>query len=454
MQVWDYLRLASAGLWQRKGQTIKIILIIGVIFAFIIAVELLVWGAEDMAVKKINQPVGDKILLVTEIDAEICKEDCKEQNNAKIKENIERYGGEVINQAGSFRTKTNEAWNVLPEEVLRPAIEVNLENIPQDIVPILIPTRLAIEWLGLIDYHQEPIFDENTGTFNIGPEANLNTIEQAREQSLGKMITSPEGEMYFVVGFLPSDVTSRFSISTNSDILNLFISGTTVGRTELPIVVDGRGLQKQKWQLDDSKVWATFSSAGAVYKYYADDDNFCGILERGQNSCPESYKYLVSSPFGFELEERWGFQSAQNFFKMVVGILGVLAIIVNVITLVRVMERDTNNIALYYVMGANKNQVHMVQSLRVLLMCLLAVIFALLVGVIVCFGFNFVQAGTLAEAYALAFGALEEPVVLFEVKWQVLIFIGMIFIVAPVVILLTWKTTAKSNSLKDMKTEA
>ena len=62
-------------------------------------------------------------------------------------------GGEVINQAGSFRTKTNEAWNVLPEEVLRPAIELNLENIPQDIVPILIPTRLAIEWLGLIDYH-------------------------------------------------------------------------------------------------------------------------------------------------------------------------------------------------------------------------------------------------------------------------------------------------------------
>ena len=104
MKLQDYFRLASAGLWQNKGQTLKIILIMGSMFAFIMTMGFLTWGAEDVSIAKINQPTGRQILVYTTIDTTDCWDDCGAEIN-QAKDAIRKYDGKVVERAGSVKTK-------------------------------------------------------------------------------------------------------------------------------------------------------------------------------------------------------------------------------------------------------------------------------------------------------------------------------------------------------------
>ncbi len=429
MKLQDYFRLASAGLWQNKGQTLKIILIMGSMFAFIMTMGFLTWGAEDVSIAKINQPTGRQILVYTTIDTTDCWDDCGAEIN-QAKDAIRKYDGKVVERAGSVKTKDGELA-VLPADLVQRAIEVEPEHSPNDATPILIPTRIAIEWLGLLGDRQ-PTFNADEGVFDFGPEATVDTIKTVRERALGQIITSPTSERYFVVGFLPSNVANSYSLRSDSGFLSLFIDRTTVGSSNGPIVIDNNNVDKYE---DGQHVWATFEDVEAAYKYYTDQEQQCN---RSLND-PSLCMHVVASPFGFALDPKWSYGPTENLFWLIVGIFGVLAIIVNIITLVRLVGRNFHTALLYYRMGAKSGQIRAIYILHMIILCFLTSSFVLIVSSMLCLIINIIHAGTLAELYALGFGTLEEPILLIGWRWEVLVLIGMVFTAVPLATLLSWR---------------
>ncbi len=440
MGVKDYIRLASAGLWRQKRQTCKIIFIMGIMFTFIVTVGFLFWGAKDVGISKINQPTGHDILVYIE-DITECKDNCVSENEI-LKEGLKKYGGEVVERTGSLVTKDGEL-DALPEEVVERAVEIRPNDRQGDSVPILIPTRTAMEWLKIIDDTTEPTFNANEGIFDFGPEVTIDTIKTAREQVLGKTIVSPNGETYFVVGFLPSNVKTSFTVSSDSGFLNLFIDRTTAGNSKKPIVISDGDKMLDK----TNKIWVTFKDVDSLYGYYTNQEGTCDQFNSTQYGC----KYTIVSPFGFEFDSKWSYGSTENLFKIVVIVFGTLAAIVNLITLVRITKRDASTEALYYMMGAKPSQIRVIQTLRMLILCLLTSFFVLLIGTVACLVINLIYAGTLAETYALSFGTLESVVILFGWSWEVLAFVGAILIVAPIATVFSWRKTMKENVFKTIK---
>ncbi len=436
MKIRDYIRLASAGFWRQKWQTLKVMLILGSIFIFVLTMGFLTWGAEKVGIEKSNQPTGQEILVYTEVNTEKCQSDC-EAEIAAVRENVQKFGGTIIDGTGVLTTKDGEL-DVLPEATVQQAIETEMSQKPAGVKAVLMPTKTAIDWTGILGGDGLK-FNEVTMVHEYGAEASVETIEQVREQMLGKIIVSPTGEEYFVAGFLPSDVQTSPGLYSENGFLNLFISRTPTGQSKNLIVIDE--IAENRGQ----RVWATFKNVNDVYAYYRAEDEKCTQFGSANSECLRR----VASPFGFGLDSEWSYQPTEDFFWLIAIILSVLALIVNIITLVRLTERDAETGALYYAMGARPAQVRMVQILRMVCLSLLTSIFVLIMGVVICLVINVCFAEILAEAYALGFGTLTEPVILLGWDWAALGFIGVIFLAVPIAMLSSWQKLASSRRLRD-----
>lgn len=435
MRLRDYTRLASAGLWRNRKQTIKVVLILGSMFAFILAFGFLVWGAEEVGISKINYPTEPKILVYIEVNTDKCDEICREEMNFDAVWNeIRESGGEIVAQAGSLKTKDGDL-DVLPETILKRAIEVDMDAAPEGVLPILIPTRVAMEWLNTSEDVDMSVFNVDDGVLDFGTDVTVDLIESVREKALGRVIESSNNERYFVVGFLPSNMRSRFTMSTDSGLLNLFIDRTTVGNGRMPIVVGNSIIDAN--DTGRQRIWVTFDRADLAYRYYADQT---------------SEMLTIASPFGFELDPKWSYAPTDTLFTIIVAIFGTLALLVNIVTLLRVIKRDNDVAVLYCAMGATPGQIRTIYGLRTLLLSLAAVAFALLVGTILCLVFNLVHAKALADVYALCFGTASSSVVLFGWKWEVLLVVGILLLAVPITFCLTWRSGSRQELSEEMKT--
>ncbi len=441
MRIRDYVKLAGAGLWRQKLQTLKIILIMGSIFVFVMTVGFLVWGAENLGIEKINQPTGRRVLVYAEINTDRCREGCENEIEL-LKDDLRKYGGEIIEQTGVIETGDGEL-DVLPEYIVRQAVEVDLSDNSEEAIPVLIPTKMAMMWTGIAD-EGAPTFDADKGMFDYSSEITVDAIRLVREQVLGKTIVSPNGEKYFVVGFLPSNVRTNFVMDSGSDFLNIFIGRTTVGNSRKLLVVDDETIQSK-----GHRIWVVFDTADLAYNYYIDQEAKC--YEFGSGQSYDVCGYTMVSPFGFELDPKWSYGSTEKTFKYVVAIFGTLAVIVNIITLVRIVKSSNKIAVLYHMTGARSSQIRIIQGLRMVILCVLTSVFVLLVSVLGCLIINAVYTSTLMEVYALSFGTPLEFVMLLGCKWEILLLIGMIFLATPFAMLFSWRRVGRGRWFENIK---
>ena len=107
-------------------------------------------------------------------------------------------------------------------------------------------------------------------------------------------------------------------------------------------------------------------------------------------------------------------------FKIAAAVLAAIAVLIALSTYVRLLGGDVKIIALYHAMGATGWQIRLVYLTYLVMLSVLAVGFAVILGLGLAAGLSLVNMAALKEVFAMGFGVVTEEIWLVgwsEVIW-------------------------------------
>ena len=134
------------------------------------------------------------------------------------------------------------------------------------------------------------------------------------------------------------------------------------------------------------------------------------------------------------------YENLQNVwlvFMVVVAVLTVIALIIAVSTYGRLIGKDMKIISLYHALGATKGQIWVVYAVYLLMLSMMAVGFAIVVGLALAAVLSLVNMTNLVQVFALGFGLETEGVWLVGWNNLLLYVVGAIMAAAILVVILS-----------------
>lgn len=443
MRLMDYLRLGSAGLKAHKKRALVVIIIVGLLFGVIIAATLIIQGLENTILAEMLAPTEGKVLLMNSVDTKICGEECNiDEEVRRIKQNIDYYGGKVIETKAS--QTPDGIFYRLKDEVF--AVQENTK-LTDNVMQVLVPVATAAKLANISMPGREAEIPEK-----------IQAIKLAREKTLHQIITSESGYQYYIAELLPSatyaDGLSFASVGQSGNPLDLLLGQISTGISQdfilnatalgtdnqvshnelLSGVVAAEEIDAEEMGL----VFAIFPSLETAYSYYRDEVNYCSEMDLVFSSCGKGYKYqtmaAVSNPLVVynKLQEVWA------AYKAVVVVLIIIALIIAVSTYARIIGKDTKIIALYSAMGATRWQIMTIYLVYLLILSLLTVAFAIVVGLVLAVGISLINQTALMQVLTIGFGEVMDGNI-WLVGWNSMIwyFVVAICLSAAITILLS-----------------
>ncbi len=455
MRITDYLRLGFVGVKAHKKRAFTIVVIVGLLFSVIAAGTFILQGLESATLAEMLAPTGGKVLVMSSVDMKVCEEDCDiAAAVAEIKKNIERYSGEVI-EAEVSQT-TDGMFYKLKEDVFASAQSKNESDVAEVIVPLEVAAKLAnIE----MPERDAKVIDK------------LAAIEKVRSKTLHQIVTSKTGSKYYIAEILPSGVyasnLSFMNIGQDNNSLNLILGQINTGMSQSFIIKSA----KAKPEVNNSNeeqhsdfiamedmdaeeigiVFAQFENIEAAYKYYQDKVNYCSETDRIFSMCGKDYKYQVMSAVSDPLTTYDNLQNIWLIFKIVILVLIIIAVIIALSTYARLISKDLKIISLYHALGATKGQIRVVYIVYLLMLSLMAVGFAILLGLGLAAVLSMVNMEALSQVWSLAFGVEAEAIWL--IGWNNLIWwiTGVILLTAVIAVVLGNGNFTSKELAKKMK---
>ncbi len=233
-------------------------------------------------------------------------------------------------------------------------------------------------------------------------ESKVGVAKRIRDEAVGKVVETEDGARYYVAGLLPGGgFQGTLTISKRLGYNPLDLVLQQVDTSMVPGMVVGQ------------------EAAGATDLAIATiEENFRGV---------------------------W------KVYGVVCAILMIIVVVIELSTYARLIGQDTKTIALYYAMGATRGQIRVVYGIYLLMLSMVAVLVAMGVGVILAMVVSWVNAGDLAQAFMLAFGA--EVGRIWLVGWNARIWgmVVVLLLVAPVAILLSGRQFASKKLAQRLK---
>ena len=235
MRLVDYLRLGFAGVEAHKKRAFTVVIIVGLLFSVITAGVLVLQGLEDRVLGTMLVPTDGKVLVMSIVDTGVCGEDCDiEVEVREIKQNIEKYGGRVIETEIS-RT-TEGMFYKLGEGVF----EANTSNVDRSATEVVVPLGMTAKLAGIEMPERDADLAEK-----------LEAIKDVREKALHKIVESKAGEKYYIAEILPDGVyasdLSFINIGQSGNPLDLILGQMRVGASQSFITE----VAKKKAETDD-----------------------------------------------------------------------------------------------------------------------------------------------------------------------------------------------------------
>lgn len=425
MRLSDYLRLGFAGVKAHKKRAVAVVVIVGLLFGVIAAGTFILQGIENVVMSKMLAPTDGKVLVVSNVDTAICRENCDIlAETTRIRENIRRYGGEVMGLE-IIQTKDG-AFYKLRENIF----DGTNDNIDGEIPQVAVPLKTAANLVAT----QLPNYDAAVS-------AKLNAIEEVREKILHKVIESKTGEKYYIAEILPGGVygidLSLMNVEQKGNPLDAVLGQVRTG-TSQDFIAKSVGDEVRTDAENMGIVLAQFSDVKAAYDYYQDEANYCAEMDRIFGACGENYKYQVFPAVSDPLTTYENLQSVWLVFRIAVVVLVVIAVIIALSTYARLMGKDMKVIALYHAMGATGRQIWLVYMTYLLILSLMAVAFALVVGLALAVGLSLVNMTALGQVFTLGFGIETEQIWL--IGWN-----NLIWCIAGVMVLVVFMAVALGN---------
>ncbi len=440
MRITDYLRLGFAGVKAHKKRAFTVVVIVGLLFSVITAGAFILQGLENIALETMLAPTDGRVLVVSSVDTKICGDNCDiAAEVAEIKKNVERYGGEII-EAEVSQTADGMFYKI-DEKVFS-----SETNNATDVTQVIVPLGMAANLAGIKMPERDAEVAEQ-----------LNAIREVREKTLGKVVKNEAGEKYYIAEILPSGVyasnLSFINIGQDGNPLNLILGQIRTGVSQNFITKSA----KTEPKVDESNteqssgfiamedvdaeemgiVFARFENVEAAYQYYQDKANYCSETDRIFSMCGKDYKYQVVSAVSDPIMTYENLQNVWLVFMVVVAVLTVIALIIAVSTYGRLIGKDMKIIALYHVLGANGKQIRLVYLTYLLMLSIMAVGFAIVVGLALAAVLSLVNMTNLVQVFALGFGLETEGVWLVGWNNLLLYVVGAIMAAAILVVILS-----------------
>ncbi len=455
MRIIDYLRLGFAGVKAHKKRAFTVVIIVGLLFSVVTAGVFVLQGLENVALAEMLAPTDGKVLVVSSVDTKICGEDCDIATEVvKIKENVEQYNGKII-EAEVSQT-TDGMFYKLKENVF---VGVQSEG-DGDVTEVVVPLGMAAKLAEI----EMPERDTEVAE-------QLNVIKEVREKTFGEVVENEVGEKYYIAKVLPGGVyissLSLVSIEQGGNPLDLILGQINTGMSQNFIIksaevepaVDSDSVEPPSGfiAMEDMDVeeigivFAQFEDIEAAYKYYQDRVNYCSETDRIFNMCGKDYKYQVVSAVSNPLTTYENLQNVWLVFKIAAAVLVVIAVIIALSTYARLIGKDLKIISLYHALGATKGQIRVVYAVYLLMLSVMAVGFAVILGLILAAVLSIVNMTALEQVWSLAFGM--EAGAIWLIGWNNLIWwlTGAMLLTAVVAVILGNGNFTSKELAKKMK---
>lgn len=400
MKFKDAFHISTKNIRIHLKRNLLIMAVMGIIFGLVLAINLWFQGMVNCYMELANRSTDGKVIIeaTNSTAGMVIDEEQPQATRQEMIADIEAYGGKILGEAEKFGAF---GGIVLPEDIVKNAIEVDLAKVPTDAAPILVSTFLGEQLLG------ESFPTESTSAIKKQKD-----YEEFRDSLIGKTFTDTRGAKYYVVGlssgnFHVGNLSFKQLVRGNNDLLNPLLELITTPNGQ-PIVVDNG--QSENWQkgegvagdiaasIDDNDIiLAVFDNGTEAYKYFRQGKG------RFMNVDLPNRTYSVGIIAGVSPETYYVLNIIQTILNIVSVILGVIASVVVIFTSIRLVDQDRQNIFLYYSLGATTGQVRMVYFCYFLELMIGVAILAFSLASIVVLLFSFLNQGLLTIQAELGF---------------------------------------------------
>lgn len=446
MRALDYLKLGLAAVRANRKRAFAVVSIVGLLLSVVVAGVFTLQGLENAVFARMLTPTKGKVLVLNNVETKICGEDCDVLAEVQtIKENIQKYQGKVV--SAKISLLADEIPYQLDQNVFFNASEV------EGAMPVAVPLSTAAR-LAKIELPQPNI--ETTGK--------LNVIRQVWQTAFHQVLTDEVGNKYYIAEILPSAVYAGnlafTNVSQDGSPLDLIFSQIRTGTSQNFVLEHVSSAKQLPSNLPASDlnaeeigiVFALFEDIKTAYSYYQDEANYCSETNRAFNTCGKNYRFQVISAVSDPLTTYEKLQNVWLAFRIAAILLASVALIIAISTYIRLIDRDTKIISLYFALGATARQIRIVYTVHTTIISILATGFALGLGCGLAALLSLVNSSPLSQVFTLGFGLVEQSTIwLVGWNWQVLAIPIILLIASILAILLSNRQFSGQKLAKNLK---
>lgn len=450
MKLKDVLHISTKNICIYRKRNLLIMAVMGIIFGLVLTINLWFQGMVNCYMELANRTTSSKVIIeaTNSMAGMVIDEEQPQATRQEMIADIEACGGKVLGEAEKFGVFGSI---VLPEDIVKNAIEIDLAKAPTDAAPVLISTFLGEQLLG----------ESFPAEYNNAIKKQKD-YEEFRDSLVGKTFTDTWGAKYYVVGlssgnFHVENLSFKQLEKKNNNLLNPLL-GIIMTPSGMPIIVDNG--KRESWnagekidQIFDEEYADLFREAETIIAVFPDNESAYKYLRQGKgkfmNVDSADRTYMVSIVAGVSPEAMYIIDILRTIIRIISIVLGVIAAVVVIFTSIRLVDQDKQNIALYYSLGATTGQVRMVYLCYFLELMIGAAVLAFGLASAVVLMFSFLNQELLGIQAELGFSlAAVEPVVWYGVNLDVIVIIVGMLVMAGVYVLVNNKRL--SRQMKDM----
>lgn len=467
MRAREVVRLGGRMLWAEKKRSALVMGVVAVLFALALVLNMGVaglrrnylaqagWATEGQVVVaatavgtgEVELVAGDEQgdLAVPTVGVSEATARQAEEMAVKMQADLEGWGAEVepglvVPEALAAEVQALQAAPLIavPESWLAGAVEVNPQMAPVGSLPVLMTKARA-----------QTILDMTWPDTTRTPEQKQQNLAEFRTAVVGQALTQSEMR-YFVTGLAPVgfgiDNWSYKGVERlNQSVFNLLLEMLTVTWGEMLVLDDG-GLEPAATLVTPAQVETGLPETwvAKLVARFPDALSAMRYAKQGQGDLG----YLVAEDKQYQVQVLAGAEPATvmmlDFVRL--GALGLglamaaVAAVVVVFTTIRLVDREQENLRLYYSLGATARQVRGIYLAYFGGLMLGAAVLALVAATVILLVYSAVQQSLLGALFQAAFSLPEAPTVwLWGVNWETGMFLGLMLLTAGLAVLVNWR---------------
>lgn len=437
----DCLRLGGAGIIAHKRRSLLIAIIIGLLFALIVAGFELIQGLENAALAETTRITAGRVLLKVAVAPDRCKEDCDTNSLvAQLSKDIIGAGGraEVVEAYDISFSRFYVVPHGLPLAI-NPTVYALAR--PGDALALL-PTEEAGSWqkLNIQDLKDAPRI--------------ISIAETIRSRSIGQVLENhsfgsrpgASNSRFFILDLLPSALTgvslSLGNVNDPSNALNILLDVIPSARSDNFILFAPTG----EAELVDTSgsLWAVFPDLRSAERFAA-SPLICDINRQSERACTSGYRFLVEEPIGSPLHTIAAFQNVWDVYHVIWFVLMLITMVIMMSTYSRLILQESGNIALYRATGASRLDVMKIYTIHLVLTSVIGIVVALAIGTMLTLIVNALCATDISATFAVSYGINPPDITLLGWNSDLLIPLVAMIIICPLCVLINIRRFSADN---------